>query len=156
FVTYNNFRKGWIVERVAAMAEQVFGCKPIVLSLPSRDMLRPSDWAGFTMIITTCSKRIAEDFAAHPSLWLSDVSQKKLGVDGFPLESESPPVDQPHMWPAIAPTTLVHDAGGVTFATDDWPFLYLRGRLIPELTLRSVILMGAIGLIMVFLFLPRG
>src|SRR5262249_44384271 len=29
FVTYNYFRQGWIVERVAAMAEYAFGCKPI-------------------------------------------------------------------------------------------------------------------------------
>jgi len=38
FVAYNYFRQGWIVERVAAMAESVWGCKPIVLSLPSRTL----------------------------------------------------------------------------------------------------------------------
>ena len=42
FVTYNFFRQGWVVERVAAMAESVFGCKPIVLSLPYRETLRSS------------------------------------------------------------------------------------------------------------------
>src|SRR5262249_40936896 len=65
------------------------------------------------------------------------------------------PADQQSMWQRIAPTTLVHDEGAVAFATDDWPFLYLRGELIPDVTLRSVILMGAIGLIMVYLFLPK-
>ena len=155
FVTYNYFRQGWIVERVAAMAEQVFGCKPIVLSLPSRDMLRPADKAGFTMIIATCNKRIADAFAAHGRFWLNDVPPTNLGVDGFALQPASLPADQQAAWQPIAPTTLVHDEGAVAFATDDWPFLYLRGRLIPDLTLRAVILMGAIGLIMVYLFLPK-
>src|SRR5262249_47312332 len=34
FVMYNYLRQGWIVERIAAMAEGTFGCAPIVLSLP--------------------------------------------------------------------------------------------------------------------------
>src|SRR5262249_46468603 len=73
---------------------------------------------------------------------------------GFALQPVSFPADQ-HAWQPITPTTLVHDGGAVLFATDDWPFLYLRGRLIPDTTLRAVILMGAIGLIMVYLFLPK-
>jgi hypothetical protein len=31
FVMYNYYRQGWIVERVAAMSEETFGCAPIVL-----------------------------------------------------------------------------------------------------------------------------
>jgi spermidine synthase len=53
FVTYNYFRQGWIVERVATMAEQVFGCKPIALSLPALQALKSSEEAGFVMIIAT-------------------------------------------------------------------------------------------------------
>src|SRR5262249_37820449 len=82
FVTYNYFRQGWIVERVAAMAEDAFGCKPIVLSLPTRDILKPSDQAGFTMIITTCNKRIADAFAAHGRFWLNKIPPRNLSVDG--------------------------------------------------------------------------
>jgi SAM-dependent methyltransferase len=156
FVTYNYFRQGWIVERVAAMAEHVFGCKPIVLSLPSRDMLRPSDQAGFTMIITTCNKRIANAFAAHGRFWLNKVPPMNLSIDGFDLQPASLPPDQQPLWQRIAPTTLVHEEGTPSLATDDWPFLYLRGRLIPDLTLRSTMLMAVIGLVMVYLFLPKG
>ena len=39
---YNFFRQGWIVERVAAMAEKVFGCAPLVVSLPYRPTVDPS------------------------------------------------------------------------------------------------------------------
>jgi hypothetical protein len=44
----------------------------------------------------------------------------------------------------------------VLFATDDWPFLYLRGRLIPDFTLRSMALLGVLGVGFVYLFLPKG
>jgi len=39
---------------------------------------------------------------------------------------------------------------------DDWPFLYLSGRLIPDFTIRSMVLLGVLGLGMVYLFLPKG
>lgn len=156
FVTYNFFRQGWIVERVAAMAGEVFGCAPIVLSLPYRATMRSDDQAGdFTMIIATCNKRIADAFAAHGQFWLNDQPSKNLGADGFTLQRATLPADQQAAWEKIAPMTLVNDEGAISFATDDWPFLYLHGRLIPNLTLRSVLLMGAIGLIMVYLFLPK-
>src|SRR5262249_12825726 len=104
--------------------------------------------------ITSCNKRIADAFAAHGRFWLNKIPPRNLSVDGFRLQPVGLTVDQP-LWDPIAPTTLVHDEGAPALATDDWPFLYLRGRLIPDLTLRSVILLGAIGLTMVYLFLPK-
>jgi SAM-dependent methyltransferase len=156
FVTYNFFRQGWIVERVAAMVEHVFGCKPIVLSLPSRGTLRPSDQAGFTMIVTTCNERIANAFTAHGRFWLNQVPPMNLSINGFDLQPALLPASEQPLWRSIAPTALVHDEGNPSLATDDWPFLYLRGRLIPDLTVRSTILMAFIGLVMIHLFLPKG
>ena len=51
FVMYNYYRQGWIVQRVAGMAKQVFGCDPIVLPLPSTPTIRSSEQTGFTTII---------------------------------------------------------------------------------------------------------
>jgi hypothetical protein len=64
-------------------------------------------------------------------------------------------VERQH-WQLIAPTTIVHDNGSPRFATDDWPFLYVRDKLIPELSSRSMVLFGILGIAMVYLFLPRG
>src|SRR6516162_5685579 len=36
------------------------------------------------------------------------------------------------------------------------PFFYLRGKLIPDLTKRSMVMLGLLGVGMVYLFLPRG
>jgi hypothetical protein len=45
--------------------------------------------------------------------------------------------------------------GGLRTATDDWPFLYLRKPMIPTLSLRGMVIMGGLGLLLIFLFLPR-
>src|SRR6185295_7578849 len=39
---------------------------------------------------------------------------------------------------------------------DDWPFLYLRDRLIPDINIRSMILLGMLGIAMVYFFMPKG
>jgi len=44
---------------------------------------------------------------------------------------------------------------GLRTATDDWPFLYLREPMIPTLSLRGILIMGGLGLTLIFLFLPR-
>lgn len=156
FVTYNYFRQGWVIERVAAMAESVFGCKPIVLSLPYRETLSSSSQAGFTMIVAGCNPGIADAFAAHKNFWLNRLPAKNKDVDGFAVRPETMPAAEREDWQLIAPTTIVHDAGSPRFATDDWPFLYLRDRLIPDLSIRSMIVLGVLGVAMVYLFLPKG
>ena len=156
FVMYNFFRQGWIVERVAAMAERVFGCKPIILSLPYRQSLEASDPAGFTMVIASCDQRLAESFDQHHSFWLNRVPPLNMNVDGFTVQPEQMPPEQRSGWQQIAPTTLVHDAGTPVLSSDDWPFLYLHDRLIPDLSVHSMIVLGVLGIVMVYLFLPKG
>jgi hypothetical protein len=156
FVTYNFFRQGWVVERVAAMAEKVFGCKPLVISLPYRETLPSSSPTGFTMIIAGCNHRIADAFAKHKTFWLNTLPVRNQTVDGFTVQPEALPAVEQNDWQKIAPTTIVHEAGTPRFATDDWPFLYLQDRLIPDLSIRSIVLLGMLGVGMVYLFLPKG
>ena len=149
FVIYNYFRQGWIVERIAAMSERAFGCPPLIISLPYEQTLKASSPAGFMMIIAGCNPRIANAFAEHKTFWLNSVPPRNLDVDGFALP-------QQHNFERISPTTLIHDAGKVISISDDWPFLYLRGRLIPDFTIRSMVILGVLGIGMVYLFLPKG
>src|SRR5689334_18914400 len=94
FVTYNYFRQGWVVERVAAMAERVFGCKPTVISLPYRAALPSSSPTGFTMIVAGCNRRIADAFASHPNFWLSKVAVQNRGVNGFGVQPRAMPASK--------------------------------------------------------------
>jgi len=156
FVMYNYFRQGWIVERIAAMAETTFGCPPVVLSLPYEQTLKASTPAGFKMIIAGCNPRIVNAFDEYKTFWLNSVPPGNLDVDGFVLRPETLPPDQQHNFERISPAMLIHDAGKVISTSDDWPFLYLRGKLIPDLTIRSMVIFGVLGVGMVYLFLPKG
>jgi SAM-dependent methyltransferase len=156
FVTYNFFRQGWIVERIAAMAQTAFGCPATVLSLPYKESLSASSPAGFTMIIAGCNSRIADALVQHKSFWLNTAPPRNLGVDGFALHPETMAPDQGRDYQQISPTTLIHDGGEILPTSDDWPFLYLRGKLIPGLTIRSMAILGFLGVGMVYLFLPKG
>jgi hypothetical protein len=77
-------------------------------------------------------------------------------VDGFTLRPETMAPDQRRDFERISPTRLIHDGGEVVYTSDDWPFFYLRGKLIPDLTIRSMVIIGLLGLGMVYLFLPKG
>ncbi len=155
FVTYNYFRQGWVVERLAATAKSVFGCEPTVLTLPYQETLPSSSPAGFAMVVAGCNRQIAEAFAAQRDYWLNILPPRNLHVDGFAVRPVSLPPAERAEWQRIAPTRIVHEFGTPILATDDWPFLYLRDRLLPGLNVRSMILLGAIGVAMVALFLPR-
>jgi SAM-dependent methyltransferase len=155
FVTYNAFRQGWIVERIAAMAEQTFGCRPLVINLPYQETLKPTFLDGFSMVISGCASTIADGFARHKNFWLNTVPPRNLTVDGFAVQPDALPEDQRRDFERVAPTAVTYDPNSLA-ATDDWPFLYLRGRLIPDFTIRSMVLLGVLGLGMVYFFLPKG
>lgn len=87
FVMYNYYRQGWIVQRVAEMAKQVFGCDPLVLPLPYKETLTSSEAVGFTTIIAGCNPRISTAFRDRGQFWLNSIPPENLAVDGF----EKPP-----------------------------------------------------------------
>src|SRR6185503_2781450 len=43
FVMYNFYRQGWVIGRLAAMAEETFGAPPVVISLPFSEAIREGD-----------------------------------------------------------------------------------------------------------------
>jgi hypothetical protein len=79
-----------------------------------------------------------------------------MDVNGFTVKPETMLAAERKHWWKIAPTTIVHETGRPRFATDVWPFLYLRDRLISDLSIRSMIMLGILGISMVYLFLPKG
>src|SRR5437764_14216574 len=107
------------------------------------------------MIIGGCDKHIADAFAAHPNFWLNAVPAKNFEIDGFTVDRAALPVDEQRQLVRIAPTRVAAQSAPVA-TSDDWPFLYLHGKLIPDLTVRSMVLLGVLGLGMVWFFMPRG
>ena len=107
-------------------------------------------------MIAGCNKRITEAFVQHGNFWLDLVPPRNLDSDGFAVHPEPMTSDQALHYLRIAPARLVHDRGPVSAASDDWPFLYLRDRTIPDFAVRSMVILGFLGVGMVYLFLPKG
>ncbi len=151
FAAYNNYRQGWILERVAAMAETAFGARPIVLTIPRRETVPASAPVGPALVLAGATRPIEEAFERHGGFWLNLRPPRNVGVDGFTLDGDAVSEDD---WHRIGPAR-VEAAGATVRTTDDWPFLYIRGRLIPDLTWRSSLLLALIGLGFVACFLTE-
>jgi len=128
FAMYNYYRQGWLVERLASMAAEVFGVEPIVITLPRLDAVEPDKYyAGFTfLLVSPDSKRLAPIRAAFEKgdFWLHAYPPRNQDTNGYRREAPGPD------WHALGPTRV--DLGGARLLpSDDWPQLYLRTREIP-------------------------
>ena len=159
FVMYNAYRQGWVVGRLALLAEKVFGTRPIVLSLPHVQSISAADNLGtrVTCLIAGMPgspflERVRESFAANESFWLASVPEVGASVNGFGH-------DNPRVagfsgtWAPIRPVIVDTSAVG-PLPSDEWPFLYLRERVIPGLNLRFMAIVAAISAAILLAFAP--
>lgn len=155
FVAYNYFRQGWIVERVSNELRETFGGEPLVLTLPYREVVDPrmADADGFTMCVSGATEGLRQAFAARPEYWLNgDRPPSPSSPNAF---EQNPAPEDRRRWIRFGVARVV-DPEAVGAATDDWPFLYVRKRMIPGLSLRGMATMGGLSLLLLVLFLWEG
>jgi hypothetical protein len=159
FAVYNFFRQGWIVGRIDRLSEQAFGAKPMVFSLPYVDAIRPGDheFGRLSFILSGSNApaiaRIGQQFADHPSFWINSKPSLNAYVNGFALPPPTASGVPDSGWNRIAPATV--DTAGITLLpSDDWPFLYLRGKTVPGVNIRNIALIALLSLAMIYLFSP--
>jgi SAM-dependent methyltransferase len=156
FAVYNFFRQGWIVGRVAKMSEDAFGTKPLVISFPYVPSIGPADqeFGRLTMILSGARapalEAINRQFEEHQSFWVSyNVSASAFGPQPPLLAGLMGEED----WHKVAPSTV--DTTGIgELPSDNWPFLYLRGKAIPGINLRSMALIAGLSLALIYMFSP--
>ena len=86
------------------------------------------------MFISGQTGPLQKAFQDHPAYWLRN--DKPLGPNspnGFQLQPS--PEEQQH-WQRFGLAEL-HKPADLASATDDWPFLYLREPMLPDLSLRG-------------------
>jgi SAM-dependent methyltransferase len=159
FAVYNVFRQGWIVGRIDKMSEKAFGTRPLVISFPYVADIHPADrqFARLTMILSGTNApaltAIRRQFEQHQSFWLNERSTANAPINGFGPEPPSIAGSTLSDWHKIAPATV--DTTGINqLPSDDWPFLYLSAKIIPDLNLRSMALIIGLSLLMVYMFSP--
>ena len=154
FAMYNAYRQGWVVGRLAKTAEEVFGAKPLVISLPHRDRIRSVDsQAGhFTfLLVSSDSKRLAAiraRFEKGESFWITREMPENEAINAF--RAVAPGAD----WHKVAPAQV--DLSGIDLLpSDDWPQLYLRSREIPWSPIgQGMLAVAMLSLVILLAFAP--
>ena len=169
FVMYNYYRQGWIVARLQKTLTATFGSPPpLVFTFPYLDTVDPeTGWEGFTFFVAgdaTALENLRRAFhlsapsaerqagSEKISYWLDGrLSPGPSSPNGF---TQQPAAGDKDDWYQFSPAT-VSEPTDLKIATDDWPFLYLRGAMIPALSLRGAAIMGASALVLLLCFAPR-
>jgi SAM-dependent methyltransferase len=160
FVMYNYFRQGWIVARLKTSLQETFQAEPLVLTMPYRDAVDPEEsWSGFTIFIAGRQQALeplrkafqSPDPAMPVVYWMdSNHAPGPESPNGFEVRPE--PNERANWEPfGLAQVGVPPDIG---VATDDWPFLYLRRPMIPDLSVRGAAIMGGLALLLLLWFVP--
>jgi len=155
FAMYNYFRQGWVVGRLAKIAEEVFGSKPLVISLPYRSNIRPDDsqMDHFTFLFVGRDPArlaaLAAKFAGAKAFWINGDPSRNVPLNGF---RDAPPAEG--SWHMLRPARV--DTRDVEpLPSDDWPQLYLRSREIPWAPIgQGMALIAAISAAILWFFAP--
>lgn len=159
FIMYNYFRQGWVVGRLVALAERVFGTKPIVFSLPYRAKIKADQHqSGYiTLVMVGTSDEVLESvrkkLAEEESFWAHISPRNNEAVNGYAPEPPAADGTAPGEWRQIAPAQVETEGVG-PLPTDDWPFLYLREPTVPSLNLRGVLMVVAVSLVLLRCIAP--
>ena len=146
FVTYNYFRQGWIVSRLAETVRDAFGSLPVVFTLPHRDAISAEEKnEGFTLLFAgpRAAQIRSEATSSAACLIRSKIAPSPQLADAGPAAGgDCIPLSPAH----------VEIPGKLRAAEDNWPFLYLRQPMIPALTWRGALIMAVIAFLMLGLF----
>jgi hypothetical protein len=162
FAMYNFYRQGWVVGRLVAMIERVFGATPLVISLPYQERIGPTndqrDYITFLLVGNDESKvvdAIRAKFERSQFFWLCDQPQVNETLNGFGPFPPPPSgaIGRGNRFNKIGPAD-VELTGRERIPSDDWPFLYLREPMIPSLNLRGIALLSALSLLLLLAFAP--
>jgi SAM-dependent methyltransferase len=165
FVMYNGFRQGWIVSRLSRGLEEAFETPPLVLTYPCRETIFPDEsFAGMTMLIAGEPASLAplqEAFRSHPSYHLRNDEvpgpdspngfEQNPAPSPFPLASGERGTAEQDRWERFQLATVHQPDKPLRMATDDWPFLYLRRPMIPDLSWRGAAITCGLAILLIFL-----
>lgn len=168
FVIYNYFRQGWLAARLEKSLENTFGVgNPLVMTLPYRKVIEPekATFGDFTIFFAGDTSHLRDAFTRQLEYSLrSDLPPGPNSPNGFQAhyldeEAQTRPIADNarpgERWQQFGLAKVLHPTENLRVATDDWPFLYLRKPMIPNLNLRGMVIMGALGLFLIYVVLPR-
>ena len=165
FATYNFFRQGWVVARLEKTLKASFGNDPIAMMLPYRAVVEPdATFGAFTIFLSGSDDALAmyrKAFAEHPGFWLDATQANPQSTRNGFLDTPAAGAGElgylegakdDKRWMRFGIAKINQPTDDLPLATDDWPFLYLRRPMIPALSMRAAIIMGTIGIGLIWFF----
>jgi spermine/spermidine synthase len=158
FAIYNYFRQGWVIGRLEKTAAQVFGARPVVLSLPYQQRITPGDNQSgfFTVLIVGTAENTALQAIRHRlangSFWLNRKPGYNQLINGYDVNRDNAGSESED-WRRIG-LASIETTGIDRIPTDDWPFLYLRDRTVPALNVRGMAIIAIVSVCLLYLFAP--
>ena len=158
FAMYNYYRQGWVVGRLTEMAQQVFDSEPLVVSMPYQASITPQDNQAnhitFLLVGRTPDRLEPIKTKLHESdFWVHRQPSHNEKINAFRTTPPSDPHTHQEDWQKISPAR-VNRSGIEIVPTDDWPFLYLKDRMIPSLNSRGMLLIAGLSFAILLLFAP--
>ena len=131
-VVYNYYRQGWVVGRLAKLADRVFGDEPIVFTLPYREAITRQENRGdvlsFLMVGHPSSAAIGairEQLRDGAFFWVHPDPAVLGRFHRYGLAPPDAPGVPASHWYKLGPARVETEGIG-RLPTDDYPFLYLR------------------------------
>jgi SAM-dependent methyltransferase len=157
FAGYNFYRQGWIVGRIQRLAERSFGSAPLVMSLPYVERIGVNDPQASRMTFILGSRGdglapVRRQFQTHDSFWIN-ATPAGVPVNGYRPRPPDGEDSGSRAWLRIAPAAVEIDRSD-RVPTDDWPFLYLRDRVVPALNLRNMGLLALLSVGFLYVMSP--
>jgi SAM-dependent methyltransferase len=164
FIAYNFFRQGWLVARLQKELTHVFGTEPLVLPLPARKVIKPDDFleGEFTVFLAGDTEPVRTALQKNGGYWLtSQHAPSPDSPNGFLTPTAAERAQLHHLaeqgqempWTQFDLAQVVQPKEPLRLATDDWPFLYLRQPMVPDLSLRGMAVMCGLAMLLLLLFL---
>jgi SAM-dependent methyltransferase len=155
FAMYNGFRQGWLVARLHQGLAQAFDKPPLLIPFPYRETVKPEDtlFRDFIFLLAGDTGRIEEQFRKHGHYLAlanhADGPSLAQTPNGFETAHDA----RKHI--LLGPARMELPQEPLLAATDNWPFLYLRRPMIPDLNLRGMAIMGVLSLLLLGWFAGR-
>src|ERR1043165_1109646 len=165
FVIYNYFRQGWLAARLKQGLDEVFGANnSLVMTLPYREVIEPESatFGDFTIFFAGDTSQLRDAFRQNSGYLLRTGEpptpaspngfESARAQTGYSAIFTAEPADPAPRLERFGLAKVSAPAEGIRTATDDWPFLYLRKPMIPTLSWRGMLIMGGLGLLLIWLF----
>src|SRR5205807_674313 len=121
---YNYFRQGWIVSRLVQTSRKVFGEEPLVVTLPSQEVVQPDGRAdGFTLCLSGAGVgKVRAAFANNKSYRLpANAALSPASANGFAQGPMAPDKGSEADWLKFTTARVEQPAGRLRTASDAWP-----------------------------------